>query len=316
VLALLAAGVVLAAILFSPALWQYSQLRREQGFGRSPLEAHAFAATWQSYLYTGSRLYWPLWGYRLEGVANFPGFTCLALVAVAAWSPTVRRDPRARMAGAIAVGCALLSFAARFPGYEYLHAAVPLLRVVRVTAHFGQIALVGLAVLAGYGLCVLEKRWRARWWPAVALGLVLAVNLEALRAPYRYTPYDGVPAIYDTLAAERRAVVAELPMYPRRAIFANARYMLNSTRHWHPILAGYSGYIPASYDRAFAALRTFPDPDSLVFLHGLGVSHVVVHRAAFIALHGAGRAAQIDQTPNLRLVADSADIQVYRLTTR
>ena len=314
---LLVGGVALAALIFSPALWTYTHLHREQGFARSVDDARNFAPGWESYLYTGSRLYWPLWGYRLSGVANFPGLTCLALVAVAGWSGTAWRDPRARMAAAVAVGCVLLSFAPRFAAYEYLHAAVPLLRVVRVTAHFGQIALVGLGILAGYGVSVLERRWRARsWWPLVAVGLVLAVNGEALRAPYGYTPYDGVPTAYDALAAEPRAVVAELPMYPRRAIFGNAGYMLNSTRHWHPILAGYSGYIPGSYDRAFRALRSFPDPDSLVFLHGLGVSHVVVHHNEFIGLHGAERAARIAQTPNLKLVADSPNVQIYQLISR
>jgi hypothetical protein len=314
---LLSGAVALAAILFSPAIWQYASLSREQGFARSVVEARQYAAGWESYLYTGSRIYWPLWGRHLSGVANFPGFSCLALAGIAVWSGTAWRDRRARMAAAMAVGCVVLSMAPRLPGYGAIHAAVPLLQVVRVTAHFGQVALIGLALLAGYGLLVLQQRWgRRAWWPLAAGAVLIAVHGEALRAPYAYTPFEGVPAAYDAIASERRAIVAELPMYPRRAIFANAPYMLNATRHWHPILPGYSGYVPASYDRALTALASFPDAPALAYLRGLGVSHVVVHPEALAAVHGAARAARVGDTPGLSLAAASPGVEVYALAPR
>ena len=42
-------------------------------------------------------------------------------------------------------------------------------------------------------------------------------------------------------------VLAEVPFYPRQAIFENAEYVLNSTAHWRPLMNGYSGYTPATY---------------------------------------------------------------------
>jgi hypothetical protein len=312
---LLLGGVALAAFLFSPALWEYASVHRELGFERSADEARFYAAGWEEYLYTGSRLYWPLWGHRFSGAANFPGFTCLALVGIACWSGIAWRDRRARMAAAIALGCALLSIAPRTPVYPYLHAAVPLLRMVRATAHFGHIALVGFGMLAGFGVLVLERRHGARWWwPAAVVGLVLLVNGEALRAPYAYTPFQGLPPAYAALAREPRAVVAEVPMSPPRDAFGNARYLLAATVHWHPILAGYSGFTPASYDRAFAAMRTFPDAASLDYLRRLGVTHVVVHRDRMTGPGGEAQVARIEHEAALALMARSPGIDVFRLT--
>jgi len=51
-------------------------------------------------------------------------------------------------------------------------------------------------------VATLQRAWtHARSWPVLAAGLVMLVNGEALRAPIGYTWFDGVPAIYDVLAA-------------------------------------------------------------------------------------------------------------------
>ena len=78
------------------------------------------------------------------------------------------------------------------------------------------------------------------------------VNIEALRAPFAYRGFEGVPRVYDLLAmGTGRVVLAETPFYPPHAAFENAEYVLNSTAHWRPLMNGYSGYTPASY-RSFA----------------------------------------------------------------
>ena len=66
------------------------------------------------------------------------------------------------MTAAVAVGCALASMAARLPGYEHLHAVVPLFWSVRVQAHMGQVVLLALAVLAGFGAWQVAERVGAR----------------------------------------------------------------------------------------------------------------------------------------------------------
>jgi hypothetical protein len=122
--------------------------------------------------------------------------------------------------------------------------------------------------------------------------------------------------VYERLADEPGAIIADLPLYPRRAIFGNTGAMLASTVHWHPILNGYSGFIPPSYQRALDALRGFPDDRALAALHALGVTHVVIRRDEFIGLQGRAQYDAIQDTHLLEPFAISDAIQIYRLHKR
>jgi len=187
---------------------------------------------------------------------------------------------------------------------------IPLFSAVREPAHLGQIVLLLIAVLAGFGVAGLARRWPSpSTWTAAAFVLVAAVNLEATRVPLGWTPFSSIPRVYDVLAREHDAVVAELPFPDPRAWFLNGPYMLNSTRHWRPMLNGYSGFRPASYQKSYDATRGFPDRRSLEALHELGVTDVVVHGSAFRP----GYLAELDHTPSLRVVAIEDDIHIYRL---
>ena len=65
--------------------------------------------------------------------------------------------------------------------------------------------------------------------------------------------------VYDTLASLPDGVVAEMPFWWRPMdVPRNANYMLASTRHWKPLLNGYSGFTPASYGSAPTSSGTFP----------------------------------------------------------
>ena len=188
------------------------------------------------------------------------------------------------------------------------------IRVVRVPAHLGQIVLLMIAVIAGFGVAGIERRWnRPRSWPAVAAILCALVNVEALRAPLGYTPFSEVPAIYGLFAGDKAAVVVELPLYSPRDWALNAKYMLNSTRHWRPMLNGYSGFRPGSYNETYDAIRGFPDDLSLVALHQRGVTHVVVHEGDFSAAFGRARFDAIADIASLQPLAAEGDIHVYRL---
>ena len=89
------------------------------------------------------------------------------------------------------------------------------------------------------------------------MSLVL-VTAESLRAPMGYTKFEGIPPIYDVLARERNAVVVEFPWVSSRYVARNGDYVLASTRHWKPLVNGYSGFVPASYERHNAALPIVP----------------------------------------------------------
>jgi hypothetical protein len=209
-----------------------------------------------------------------------------------------------------ALGCAIVGMLPAAPFYPVLHRAIPLFQAVREGSHIAQIVVMLLAVVAGFGAAAVGRRWsNRRTWPAAAVALCVAVNVEALRAPLGYQPFEGIPAIYDELANKPGAVVVELPFFPGSAFFHNAPYMLNSTRHWRPLLNGYSGFRPASYEDSFKAAAGFPEERSLAALHELGVTHMVVHGE----LTGPALVKLLEGVPSLELLGASGPVHLYRL---
>ncbi len=246
--------------------------------------------------------------------ATFPGIAALGLVAVALSERRNRSNPRFRMCVVIAGGCAAVSIAPLLPFYRVLHAVIPLFQAVRVLAHLGQIVLLMVAIIAGFGVATLQETWQQRrWWPLVAALILVVVNGEALRAPVGYTWFDGVPAVYDVLEQEPGAVVVELPFPLPQQWFLNTSYMVNSTRHWRPLLNGYSGFRPPSYYRAYEMTRGFPSDASLIGLHELGVTHIVVHQKELNFGAPNARYDPFAGVRSLQLLARDGDILIYRL---
>ena len=272
-----------------PPCWRrfsypYYAAQRDQGLTRSLDEVARYSSTWRDYLSTAGRLHYAAWSHRfLDGsTALFPGLAALGLAIVALVSPPGLKDARIRMMAAVGVAGVALSFGPALPGYAALYRWLPLLQGVRGAARFGFLALISVAVLAGFGVAALRARYGRRgWWPALALALIVAVNGEALRAPIAFRPFDGIPRIYQALRDPSVGAVAEFPFFPPAAIHRNARYVLNSTAHWKPLVNGYSGFVPAGYAGIAEALRDFPDDRSRAELRRLGVTHVVVHLDAY-----------------------------------
>jgi hypothetical protein len=302
-----------ATLVLAPYLAAYYQVHRTTGFSRTVDDASRFAGSWVDYLKTGSRVHFALWAdrfYPRSDSSTFPGVVGALLVIVAIIWQETRRDARVRLCLMAAIGCAAVSMLPHLPLYPLLHRMVPLFSAIRHTATIGLIVLLMIAVVAGFGVAGLGRRWRsARTWPAVAAVLCALVNVEALRAPLEYTPFPGIPPVYDTLARQPGAVVVELPFFAPRDFYGSGSYMLNSTRHWRPILNGYSGFRPASYYETYEAVRSFPDLAALIALHDRGVTHVVVHADWF----SPAAIEAIDRTASLQKVAQSGDIRVYRL---
>jgi hypothetical protein len=315
--ALLGLAAAVAAAAVAPFLYPYYLTQREQGLTRTLDEVARYSSTWRDYLSTAGRLHYAAWSHRfLEGsTALFPGVTALALGGLALAVKPGLRDARIRMAAAIGAAGVALSFGPALPGYAALYRWVPLLQGVRGAARFGFLALVAVAVLAGFGVAALRARYGARrWWPVVVAALIVAVNAEALRAPLVFRPFGGIPRVYQALEEPTVTAVAEFPFYQPEAILRNAPYVLNSTAHWKPLVNGYSGFLPASYPGIAAALRDFPGDRSRAELHRLGVSHVVVHFDAYGGRAG-DIAAALRAAPWLALVASADRISVYRVLT-
>jgi hypothetical protein len=83
--------------------------------------------------------------------------------------------------------------------------------------------------------------------------------------------------------------------------------MLNSTRHWQPQLAGYSGFVPQSYREHFELLAGFPDGDTIAAVRSLKVTHLIVHLASYPA----GLLDGLDTRPELRRIAVEDGIALY-----
>jgi hypothetical protein len=312
-IALLTAAAAIGIAMMWPYLSAYRQLHDRSGFERTVYDAELFAGRWVDYLATGSRLHYTLWSSRFFEMSrspSFPGVVGLALAGLGlAWRET-RRDSRVQMCLAAALGCLAVSFAPHLSFYPTLHRAIPLFRAVRVPAHLGQMVLMMLAVIAGFGAAGLGRRWpNDQSWPVVALALVLVINVESLRAPIGWRRFDGIPKIYTDLAGVPNAIVAELPLTPPTWSPPMSLLMIYSTAHWHPMLNGYSGFQPQSYRDTYQAAEDFPSDSSLIALHQRGVTHVFVHRQEL----GEQRFAAIRNIASLQWQNDDGEIYLYKL---
>ena len=308
---LVALALVMSAVCLLPVLAQYAALGMGGGLRRSPGEALVYSATWRDYLYTGARIHFNAWSHAFQASdASFPGLVAATLAVVALVAGVERRT--VRLWSGVAIGAVLLSVAPHMPGFATLHGWLPPMQAIRAYSRAGQMALLAVAVLGGIGCAALQRRWpsRAR---AIGIGLLVLVNVEAARAPLHWVRFDGVPPVYDTLAAVPDAVVMELPLYGPDTMQENAPYMLASTTHWRPLLNGYSGFAPRDYADIAPQANLFPDPAAASALRAIGVTHVVLHRSRFARLKGADRLAALEASTLLEPFAVGGDIVIYRL---
>jgi hypothetical protein len=310
------AGFALAAIttvvVALPIALPYRRVAIEQGMVRSVESVRQFSATPTGYLAATGRLHFSTWSARFS--ANpvdtfFPGVVAMLLAAFGLWHTlrTGAHSSRVLMLFCIGVTGFVLSLGMKTPFYGWLYAVFPPMQGLRAAARFGNLFLLAIAILAGFGLAALRRTHSAgRWALPAAIAVVLLVNIEALRAPFAYRRFDGISRVYDLLAMETgRVVLAETPFYPPHAAFENAEYVLNSTAHWRPLMNGYSGYTPASYRRVAWTFWYFPREHAIKAMRDAGVTHFTVHPHRF------GNKAQetielLSRRPDVELVAIGA----------
>jgi hypothetical protein len=307
------AGAALAASLaLAPFLYPYWLVHTEQGFIRPYDTVAQYSGTWREFLSTGSSLHYGWWSrpfFERSTSSLFPGFTVAALALAAITSGVAWRDRRARMALAIGIAGAALSLGVNLPGYRLLYDYVPLFQGIRAVSRLGWLALLALPILAGFTLA----RWRQRLPKAAGAALAavaaVAVTAEALRAPLGFEVWEGIPRIYDRVAAADDIVLVELPFPPQERIFENGASVLYSAWHLKPILNGYSGFMPASYAGHVEVMRRFPSADSVRALAAIGVTHVLIHKRRVAA----DLRELCARSPELTLVADEADQILYSI---
>jgi hypothetical protein len=269
-----AAGAAIAVILVLPAVLPHVAARGTVG-ERSNEDLRSFSATPTSYLAPDvhNRLYSPSLA-RFGGPEKrlFPGFVLAALALVGLW------PLRSARRWACLVGL-LVAFDASLGTHGHVYQALfelaPPFRGLRVPARFGILTAFALTVLAGYGVTRLLG-W-LRHAPARVAAVVVLIALVLVEYRSFPLPLYEVPSahlkVYDWLARQPRAVIAELPANDE----ADFSAMYWSRLHWQPLLNGQSGFFPPWYRDFQRYSVQFPDAESVAFLKSRGVKYVVVN---------------------------------------
>lgn len=176
--------------------------------------------------------------------------------------------------------------------YHFFYRYVPGFDGLRVPARFAMLVVLFLSTASGLGAAAVERRFRRGGF--IAIALACAAVVESFSAPIvvngtvaegRYaTPparvYTGdqVPGAYKFLKSlpAPGTVVVEFPLGEWAY---ELRYVFYSTAHWHPLLNGYSGQFPLSYNMNATHLRHPLDyrDASWGTLMRSGATHAVVH---------------------------------------
>jgi hypothetical protein len=209
---------------------------------------------------------------RRDGEVLFAGFVPLALMVAGL---TVAR-PR-RVIGFYVVLTALAIWTSLGPAaglYTWLTDWVPMMSFLRTPVRAGIVALLGVAVLASFGLTRIA---RGRHAALIAAAAVTMTALE-LKANWPLAEVPPVPQVYRHLATLPAGPVVELHFpYRRTDEHQHARYMFWSMWHWRPLVNGYSDFIPPDFYDIAVPINYFPDPASFRILKARGVRYVIVH---------------------------------------
>jgi hypothetical protein len=204
--------------------------------------------------------------------------------------------------------------------YRLLYDHIPGFDGLRVPARFNMIAVLMMAVLGGYGAAGLS-RWR--WATPALVILTTAFFAESLVRPF---PINGLgtlrdyttpearvyrptraPAVYRRLAQETGVVLAELPLgQPDYDI----RAMYYSVVHHARLVNGYSGFFPPHYGLLTLSLSDVPSHAMIAWdaLRNGGVSHVIVHEAAWLDDRGHRTTAALIQLGAMEMFRDGSDV--------
>jgi hypothetical protein len=240
---------------------------------------------------------------RFAGLGRWvwwPGYTLpLFLVAAgtAGWAFASRhltgRWPWARLAALapwprgilVAGGATALLTTPLF--YLPLTRVIPGFAAMRVPPRFQAFTMVSVVFFAAAAFDALAARLRASGRTALFYATVAAaaaVELAPRPLPWGPVPDEGsFPPVYAWLA-ERSDVGAllELPLGDNGEEDSSAalQAMYFGTRHWRPLVNGYSAHFAPLYERLEAEC-CFPMPEGalLADLRSSGVTHILVHRS-------------------------------------
>ena len=280
----LTAAVLVGGLLIAPAMLPYVELRRSTGFKSAPNlgEAAMYSADAHSYLRSGAVAHQWLQQRAPDAVQTmlrddrevlFPGIV-ITLLAIAGIASQLRTPRTMALYLTLTATAVWASFGPDAGLYTLLADWVPMMSFLRAPARVGVMALLGVAVLGGYGAAWLARRRRGS---LLVAGLLVLTAVE-LKAVWPLVEVPPVPAVYHHLATLPRGGVVELHFpYRRNDEHQHARYMFWSMWHWQPLVNGYSDYIPPDFYEIATPINFFPDPESFRIMKARGVRYVLVH---------------------------------------
>ncbi len=170
----------------------------------------------------------------------------------------------------------------QIPGpYALAAALIPGVTLIRATARWFILTLIGLSSLASLGLnrALEGRRWRlGLLWMGIGILEGWAVPIPIAPLP---RPAD-LPEVYRWLAHQPgEFAVLELPVFLPLDADETMR-MYGALVHRKPLVIAYSGHIPSDIREVRERLRAFPQPEALaeiVRLSQQGVRYVLVDRS-------------------------------------
>jgi hypothetical protein len=276
-----AAGTAL--LLTVPFFVPYLLVQRETGFGRSVEDTARWSARVIDYVTSSAHAHAGLlaWsrtvGQYLEVL--FPGFFAVVLgaIGIAIAARRTRYREAAILYGSLGVLALWSSFGPQAGLYRVLY-YLPTFSFLRAPSRLGLVVAMVLALFGAIALRALFDRAAPRWRViAGAAALVVAVADVAV-FPLRWAEAPDIPAGYATLTRRTRAPLVEFPFYGERIAFPlHTQYMLFSTRHWLPLVNGYSDVIPLDFREAAPVLDSFPSREAFAVMARRRVRYIAVH---------------------------------------
>ncbi len=308
------AAAVVAALLAAPIVRSFVAAQPVKG-EREGFEIQLYSATPLDYLRPNTRS--AVWSGRLPSAlperALFPGLAPLGLAAAALVPPL--GGLRLAYVGGLLISLDG-SFGLNGVVYPLLRSWFVPFRGIRSPARFAALVGLTLAILAGFGVRRVLRQFRSRWsGRAVLAALTVGVVIDAWPALSLQPVWKEPPSIYEQLKGRPDVVLAEFPL--RSNAPENLPFMYFSLWHWTPMVNGYSGFIPESYDRLAEDLVEFPRGDWAARLRSLGVTHVSVNCGLWDATCE-DVVSYIRASRDLRLVSEARwqgrPVQLYELT--
>ena len=195
---------------------------------------------------------------------------------VRAWTGRVRGN--AVVLYAVLLTVSLLLAAGPPIGLWPLVYSWPGFNFIRVPSRFMILAVLALAILAGFGFARVARRFSrpAQYAAAAVLGTLMIGEFLTVPLPAARETRVEIPPVDRWLSGRPKPfAIVELPTNTYERL--QSIYMLHSMAHWQKTVNGHSGIRTTLHAELFDRLTRPPDAGTLRQLVDLGVTYVVVH---------------------------------------